>query len=78
MNRHVKTRRSPRFRFRVAHPYVEMVVPLAAYRVWSMISLRPRRSLRGKTHRSDPVSARYRCLVTRSVTKRGRSWWFRC
>jgi hypothetical protein len=32
--------------------------------------LRPGRSLRVKTHRSDPESMRYRSLVVRSVTKR--------
>jgi hypothetical protein len=46
------------------------VVPLAAYRVKSVRSLRAGRSLRGKTHRSDPVSIRYRTLEVRSVTKR--------
>ena len=31
--RHVRSRRSPRFRAREVHPYAGMVVPLAAYRV---------------------------------------------
>jgi hypothetical protein len=31
--RHVKSRRSPRFRLREVYPYVAMVVPLAAYKV---------------------------------------------
>ena len=35
-----------------------------------MRSLHPSRSLRGKTHRSDPVSSRYCCFKLRSVTKR--------
>ena len=30
----------------------------------------PKRSLRRKTHRTDPLSTRLRCLVTRFVTKR--------
>jgi len=33
-------------------------------------SLHPGRSLRGKTHVSDPVSTRYRCFEMRSVMKR--------
>ena len=32
--------------------------------------LHPGRSSRGETHKSDPVSTRYRCLEMRSVTKR--------
>ena len=35
-----------------------------------MRSLRPGNRLHGKTHRSGPVSIRYHCFVTQSVTRR--------
>jgi hypothetical protein len=36
----------------------------------NLLSLRPGRILSAKTHRSDPVSTRYRCFAMRSEMKR--------
>jgi hypothetical protein len=68
--RHVNSRHSPRFMIHDVHSYEGMVVKLAAYSVYSVLSLHPGRSLRGKTHRSDPVSTWYGCFELHSVMKR--------
>ena len=67
--RHAKSRRSPKFSVPEVHPYIGMVFPLADTCV-VLRSLRPCRSLRGKTHRSDPVCTRYCCFNLHSVMKR--------
>jgi hypothetical protein len=68
--RHVNSRRNPRLRLRDSHPYVGMVVPLAAQRSQLTRDLRCGMNVRGYTQRSEPVSMRNRRLLALSVIKR--------